>query len=110
MKKKKSFIFSFTLLQNSTSLDEFENLLMNIFNFYCQKAKNTTFFSSLTYIKKKLIDRKLYDLNDIEMENGDYEKRRKDFQEIDKSNFVLIKDESFLNLKKNHHSQVISKT
>lgn len=35
----KCFIFSFTLLQNSKTIDEFESYLVDIFNLFCQKVR-----------------------------------------------------------------------
>lgn len=56
---KKTFIFSFTLLQNTTSLEEFESHLINIFNIFCQKKTSDCVLISLKKLRESIIRRKL---------------------------------------------------
>ncbi len=61
---KRSVIFCFTLLQNCITLEEFNVVLLNIFNFFNQPKKNETYFQSKLFIQTSIKTRKLeFDIN-----------------------------------------------
>ena len=63
-KNKKAIIFCFTLLQNASSLEEFNLLLENIYNFFNQPRKNIFFFKSKLFIERAIANRNLkFDIN-----------------------------------------------
>jgi hypothetical protein len=53
----KRFVFAFTLLQNSTSFEQLEELFKDIFNMFCQGNKNTLFEESIIKISNLLCNR-----------------------------------------------------
>ena len=55
----KTFLFAFSLLQNSSSLIEFEENLKNIFHIFNQRTETEIFLKALTKIRKKLTNRKI---------------------------------------------------
>jgi hypothetical protein len=53
----KRFLFAFTLLQNSTSFEQLEELFKDIFNMFYQGKKKTLFEESIIKISNQLCNR-----------------------------------------------------
>ena len=63
-KGKKALIYSFTLLQNATSIEEFNIYLENIYILFNQPKQTESFFQAKTYIERIIINRNLkFDIN-----------------------------------------------
>lgn len=58
-KIKNSFIYSFTLLQNSTSLEEFNSYILNIYVMFLSKYKTESFKNAFNSLRKGVLYRKL---------------------------------------------------
>ena len=71
-----TFILFFTLLQNSTSIQQFERYLLHIFNVLNQPKMNSSVIVSLSILSNELRNRKLY--NDVDLSEAqstnDYER------------------------------------
>jgi hypothetical protein len=61
---KKAFLFSFTLLQNCSTIEEFETVLYHIFQVFNTKQKTNYVINSLDYLRTKIFKRNLH-LRDI---------------------------------------------
>jgi len=59
----KSFIFAFSLLQNSVTVNQFNNNLRHIYNVFCNILLDESVGMSLTYLKGEISNRKLSHLN-----------------------------------------------
>lgn len=59
----KPFIFAFTLLQNSVTVEQFNTTLLNVYNVFNTDYFDEIVFDSLSYLKKELSDRRLESLN-----------------------------------------------
>ncbi len=59
----KSFIFAFSLLQNSLTVEQFNGILGHIFNVFCNSLLNETVCLSMKYLKSEISNRKLSHLN-----------------------------------------------
>jgi hypothetical protein len=62
---RNNFIFCFALLQNAIKTNEFEAILLNIFNLYNSKYFNEATCFSLNWLKDQILHRKLN--NDIDV-------------------------------------------
>ena len=108
-KQKKAFIFSFSLLQNSTSLKDFEETLKNILNVFFRENIDQIFLNSLEAIRIGCLNINLVKIvNDEEPMNP-----RNSYKEAE--NFIFEAGEIFGSLKKNspfrdYFDRVISET
>ena len=59
----KPFIFAFTLLQNSVTVDQFDMTLLNVYTLFNAEFFNETVFDSLCFLKREISDRRLESLN-----------------------------------------------
>lgn len=71
IKIRKTFILSFTLLQNASNLEEFEKHFIDILIIFNSEKQNTTFLTSISKLRKAIIER---DLSPIIDENRILEK------------------------------------
>jgi hypothetical protein len=65
---RNTFIFSFTLLQNSSTIEEFDRYLLHIYNVFMQPKLNNTCRISLDVLKKEIRGRNLYRNVDLDFE------------------------------------------
>lgn len=101
-KLQKSFIFCFTLLQNSTSLDEFDNHLFNVYTVYCSPLLTESCNNSFEALKISIEKRNLNADQNIEIKNEETEDLRIKKRTIEnKDNPEHIKNETNENLKLN---------
>ena len=92
---KKIGIYCFTLLQNAVSIDDFERLLINIFNLFNQKYYSQSCVESIAFLRKKLIERNIGFLY-----YSDKKCNQSQNQKFENNN-EFIKCETFKNLKQN---------
>jgi hypothetical protein len=59
----KSFIFAFSLLQNSVTIKQFDTNLWHIYNLFCNRFMNYSTYNSLIFLKKEISNRKFSHLN-----------------------------------------------
>jgi hypothetical protein len=82
-KIKKSFVFSFSLLQNATSFIEFECFFIHILHMFNTPTINNTVQDSANFIKKALRSRDSSDLAYLDYESNDSQEeinREKNFE------------------------------
>lgn len=98
---KKSFIYCFTLLQNSVSIYEFDQHLFNIYNVYCSPFLNSCSLKSFLSLKNCIANRNLnVEINMyLDNETQELDMIRKKIENRD--NPEQIKNESNENLKLN---------
>ena len=104
----KTFIFAFTLLQNSISLEKFETNLKYIFHIFNSKSQNELFVDSLTRIRSQLANRDIdidAIIGEIKPENG---------KKIITNENTIFEQELSVTLKKespytNHFNSIIEK-
>ena len=108
-KQKKAFIFSFSLLQNSTSLKDFDETLKNILNVFFRDYIDQFFLNSLEAIRSGCLNR-----NIVKIDNDEEPKSQRNAYK-DAENFIFEAGEIFGSLKKNspfrdYFDRVISET
>jgi hypothetical protein len=54
-----NFILVFTLLITAKNIEEFDEILINIYNVYCFQNAETFVFESINYLKEKCLNREL---------------------------------------------------
>ncbi len=59
----KSFIFAFSLLQNSVTIKQFDTNLWHIYNLFGNRFMNHSTYNSLKFLKKEISNRKFGHLN-----------------------------------------------
>lgn len=65
IKIKKSFLFAFSLLQNSISIEEFETFLLLMHSMFCEKKRTPTCINSIETIKTAVQTRNLQYVENI---------------------------------------------
>lgn len=70
-----TFIFAFSLIQNSITVDQIENYMINVYNIFQNKYLDKTVTYSLEVLKTELINRDLNKINVHLIENEDKVKR-----------------------------------
>ena len=83
------FIFAFTLLQNSTTIEEFSNNLKDIYNIFNLKYVSKYFEYSNDKIKNQLLQRNMTVISFDEKDESNKKKRKKQVQNI------MIVDDDF---------------
>lgn len=61
---KTKFLQSFTILQNSSSMEDFDEILKNIYNIFCSEIYTLEVMESLKYLDNIIIDRNI-DIYDV---------------------------------------------
>lgn len=79
---RKTFLFSFTLLQNSQTIEQFNLYLMNIFYLFNQRYNNIKIQSCFELLKNEVYFRKIktYDISDDDLKRSDPFKQIIDFE------------------------------
>jgi hypothetical protein len=88
---KKTLIFCFTLLQNSTSIDEIEFLLQHIYNMFNISKKNQTFLHSICLIENRIKNRNLDQDFSYEDSKSDMDRLSSRFELNSKQNLIITK-------------------
>jgi hypothetical protein len=88
-KLMKTFIFAFSLIQNTTNLKQFEENLKDIFHVFNQPTQNNVFMHSMMRIRTQLSNR---EQTITSSEDPKYCKRDQDQEALLHENFVFSKD------------------
>ena len=67
---KKFSVFCFCLLQSTTSLEEFQNLFVDIFNVFNQENKNEIFINSIVNIEHQIVNRNVSPRINLDLGNS----------------------------------------
>ena len=81
-KAKNALIFSFTLLQNSTTLESFDLILENIYNIFNRKFISSITIESIKFIKNEMSQRELKHYYDFYENENLYENNFEKYQKI----------------------------
>jgi len=93
---KSDAIFCFSLLQNASSLHDFERLPINIFNIFNQKQLNDSCIATIAFIRNELKSRSI-----IFSSNCEVDQKRNLKKELFNQDFTFRSTETFTNLKNN---------
>ena len=86
---KKTSIFSFTLIQNSTSLEQIQNYLLHTHNLFTNPYADTSFAQSFNYIKQAVKERRLSNL-EISDDTLEEKQRNENFQYFIKESEIFF--------------------
>ena len=64
--QRRTIVYSFSLLQNCTTLSEFDYIFINVFNIYNNEFLNEKCRDSLTSVKKECFQREIYKTQNID--------------------------------------------
>ena len=78
----KSFVFMFSLIQNSISINQIDNYLINVYNIFNNKFLDSTVIYSLNIITLELRERNISKVNISEANTPQEQKRDNDFDYI----------------------------
>jgi hypothetical protein len=109
----KAFIYSFSLLQNCMTLDEFETILFNFYILFNFQRKSIAFFNSFNSLKKFVILRNLTTQTHHEADRYACNQKEDDINKINANNGFISEDE-IDGIKKNspfniHFSLILAK-
>ena len=83
-KTLKTFMFCFSLLQNSTTFEEFESIFINILHMFSNEKLSLTCIDSISILRTKIRQRNLKDFSYIDFDDVDTseEEDRKKHNEV----------------------------
>ena len=97
MKIKELFIYSFTLLQNSVNIEDFNNDLSDIYFIFKSKTKNKHFHQSFERITKRLYLRDNSVMFDLSKDDEEIQKNIDEFKLISRDVKIGVKENSPFN-------------